>query len=283
MRRTSFAGLFAISLLVWGAPAWAAPSIEDALPPVAPGPMRESARSVLERAFENLYGGDVRDDVEIEARVDGRVVRRHHVRLVRKTVDGRAATLIRFVTNNDYYDRRVLKIENHDRSDDHFIWMPELRRVRRFTAVQRSDAFQGTDLTLEDLEVHRAFRFEIVGRAFSVLQGEPVHVLTIAPLYELGYRRAVLFIAQRDYAMLEAHYYRGSETARPYKVSRAPREEMITTGGHVLPRLWVFTDYERGTETWTRYQARAVDDSLDERLFSATRLEFDPSFRELAR
>jgi hypothetical protein len=270
-----------LGVLAPAAPAAAAQPYEDALPPVAPAPLRESAYSVLTKAFENLYGCDLRDAVEIETLVDGKVVRRHEMRVLRKNIDGRAHLLVRFVTDNDYWDMRVLKIENHDRSDDHFVWVPALRRVRRMTSVQRSDAFQGTDLTLEDLEVHRAFRFEVLGRAFSVLQGEPVHVLTIAPLYELGYRRAILFVSQKDYAVLEVHYYRGESAQRPYKVSRAPREDMERAGDHVLPRLWIFTDYERGTETRARYRARELADDLDDALFSQARIEGDRTVRGL--
>jgi hypothetical protein len=275
------AGIALATALLPAATARAGAPIEDALPPVAPGPMRESARSVLERAFDNLYGIDLDDDIEIEGRVDGKVARNHHLRVLRKNIDGRNHMLVRFVTKNDYWDRRVLKIENHDRSDDHFIWVPELRRIRRFTSVQRSDAFQGTDLTFEDLESHRAFRFEILGRAFSVLEGEPVHVLTIKPLYDLGYTRGILFVAQKDYAVLEAHYYRGENGRRPYKVSYAPREKWEAVGDHVLPRLIVFKDYERGTETWARYRERRQADELDETLFTAARLESDPTFMSL--
>ncbi|HTF33204.1 MAG TPA: outer membrane lipoprotein-sorting protein [Myxococcota bacterium] len=251
--------------------------IEDLAPGPIPYALRESARSVLERAFDNLYGCDLRDEIEIEAHVDGKVVRRHLLRVLRKNIDGRAHMLIHFVTDNDYWDTRVLKIENQDRSDDEFVWTHALGRVRRVTSAQRADAFEGTDLTLEDLEVHRASRFEILGRAFSIVQGEPVHVLTIAPLNDVGYRRAILFIAQKDYVVLEAHYYRGENGRRPYKVSRAPRDQMLETAGHVLPQLWIFTDYERGTESWLRWHRRSIPEDLYDRMLSSDALETQPA------
>ncbi len=251
----------------------AASPIEDAFPTADPGVLREPARRVLERAFDNLYGCDVEEEIELTTRAAGMPVRNHKLRLVRKTIDGRAYLLVRFVTDNDYWDMRVLKIENADRSDDHFIWVPQLRRVRRFTSVQKADQFQGTDLTLEDLEVHRADKFEIVGRAFSVLRGEPVQVLTIEPLSDLGYRRAIMYVSQRDYATLEVHYYRETGGSRPYKVARAPREDMLVSNGHVLPQLWIFTDYQRGTETEARWHHLEVAEGIDKDLFTAARLE----------
>ena len=126
---------------------------------------------------------------------------------------------------------------------------------------------------LEDLEVHRAERFEIVGRAFSVLRGEPVQVLTLEPLLDLGYRRSIMYVSQRDYATLEVHYYRDTGGSRPYKVARAPREDMLVTEGHVLPQHWIFTDYQRGTETEARWHRLQVTDGLDSDLFTAARLE----------
>jgi hypothetical protein len=83
-----------------------------------PYALRESARSVLEHAFVNLCGYDLRDQIEIEAHVDGKVVRRHLLRVLRKNIDGRAHMLVHFVTDNDCWDTRVLEIENQDRSDD---------------------------------------------------------------------------------------------------------------------------------------------------------------------
>lgn len=278
---TRFALCALVGALLASPAARAAAPIEDAFPTADPGTLREPARKVLERAFENLYGCDLEQEIELTTRSAGSPVRNHKLRVLRKTIDGRAHVLVRFVTANDYWDMRVLKIENRDRSDDHFIWVPSLRRIRRFTSVQQADQFQGTDLTLQDLEVKRADRFEIVGRAFSVLRGEPVQVLTVEPLTDLGYRRSIMYVSQRDYATLEVHYYRDTGGNRPYKVARAPREDMLVMDGHVLPQRWIFTDYQHGTETEARWRHLQVVTGLDDELFTAARLEtrnFLPEF-----
>ncbi len=49
-------------------------------------------------------------------------------------------------------DTRFLQIENKDREDDQWIYLPALQRVRRISSSQGGDSFMGSDFTYDDLE-----------------------------------------------------------------------------------------------------------------------------------
>ena len=262
------------SLLLFMAFAAAA---EDA-PPQATGvpedyhPPAPSARQVIERAFDNFYYYDQHADIDFVVRRAGQVVLEYRTELLRKFIDGRAHDLFYFQGDGDLRGRRILRIEHRDRSDDAFVYLPQLRRIRRSVTAQRADKFTGMDVTLEDLEVQRVDKFEIVGRAFASVSGEPVHLVTLKRLLGNTYDRVDFFVAASDYAMLEVRFYRTGEL-NPYKVTRMDRAQMEHYEDRVLPKRIDFEDLDAGTETTIVYRRREVNPELSNAPFSVRSLE----------
>ncbi len=266
-----FPTLLGAALFLGASPA-AAVSLEDLIPLEPSERLRISARDVVANAFDNLYGCDLAQEVVMVTRTENGVTREQRVNMLRKRIKNRAHQLMDYRTTNQFYGLRLLKIEGHGRSDDHFMWVPELQRIRRFTSAQSGDLVQGTDLSFEDLEFRRIEEFAVVGRDLRELDGEWVEQVTIEPLDESPYERADLFIEPRDWVIREVHYYRtGSLT--PFKTIRAPREEMNRFEDRVLPGRWIVTDYERRTQTDVIFRKTLVDPALADHLFSTVVLE----------
>jgi hypothetical protein len=245
-------------------PAWGAR--EDA-PSTFP-----SARAVIERAFENFYYFDMRADLSFEVASQGHPVLHYETELLRKFIDGRAHDLFYFEGDGDMRGRRVLRIERDDRADDAFVWLPELHRVRRYVMAQRADKMLGMEVTLEDLEVQRLAKLEIVGSAFARVDGEPVRIVTVKRLQGGAYDRADFFVATTDSAILEVRFYRQG-AVDPYKVTRMRRETMQQYPGHVLPSRIEFYDRTLGTETTLVFTRREVNPELPSSRFTELSLE----------
>jgi hypothetical protein len=239
---------------------------EDALPRVP------SAQEVIERAFDNFYYFDVHANLDFVVRRAGRTVLHYQTELLRKFINGRAHDLFYFEGDGDLRGRRVLRVERRDRADDAFVYLPELRRIRRHVMAQRADKLIGMDVTLEDLEVQRMDKFEIVGRAFSAVDGEAAHIVTLKRLFESAYDRVDFFVAAGDYAMLEVRFYRQG-ALEPYKVTRMDREWMERYPDRILPRRIDFFDRDAGTETTLVFTRREVDPDLSAARFSTLSLE----------
>jgi hypothetical protein len=243
-----------------------APVPEDYAPPVP------SARQVIERAFENFYYCDLHADIDFVVRQAGRVVLEYQTELLRKFIDGRAHELFYFEGDGDLRGRRVLRIEGSGRADDAFVYLPQLRRIRRLVTAQRADRVVGMDVTLEDLEVQRLANFEILGRAFAAVDGEPAHIVTMKRLLETAYDRVDFFVAAKDYAMLEVRFYREG-ALEPYKVTHMDRASMESYGDRVLPKRIDFEDLSAGTDTTLVFTRREVDPDLSAAPFSTRSLE----------
>ena len=230
-----------------------------------------SARETLERAFENFYQCDVRANLSFEVRRGGQVLH-YDTELLRKFIGGRAHDLFYFEGDGDLRGLRVLRIEQADRADDAFVWVPALRRVRRQAMSQRGDKMLGMEVTLEDLEVQRLEKLEIVGSSFSRVEGEPVRVVTVKRLVGGSYDRADFFVATTDYAILEVRLYRPNAT-EPFKVTRMPRDSMQQYPGHVLPSRIEFHDRVLDTETTMVFDRREVNPELPTDRFTVLSLE----------
>ena len=252
-----------LALLALPAPARA----EEDAPPAFP-----SARETIERAFQNFYYCDMRANLNFEVRSRDHEVLHYETEFLRKFIDGRAHDLFYFQGEGDMRGRRVLRIENLDRADDAFVWLPELNRVRRTVMAQRADKMLGMEVTLEDLEVQRLQKLEIVGSSFSRVDGEPVRIVTMKRLQGGSYDRVDFFVATTDYAILEVRFYR-HDAVDPYKVTRMPRESMQQYPGHVLPSRIEFHDRVLDTETTLVYDRREVNPDLPTDRFTVLSLE----------
>jgi hypothetical protein len=61
-------------------------------------------------------------------------------------------TVVCFVSPDDIKGTAFLVNEKRGRKDDQFLYLPELSKVRRIAASQRSGSFMGTDFAYADLE-----------------------------------------------------------------------------------------------------------------------------------
>ncbi|MCZ6464511.1 MAG: outer membrane lipoprotein-sorting protein [Proteobacteria bacterium] len=231
----------------------------------------DSPASLLARAFENRYELDVTQRLHLVLRSPSGEERSRVLEMASKRVDGRVQSLGRFTHPEWLRGTALLRVENADRSDDLFVYLPSEERVRRVTSAQRADAFLGTDLSYEDLEHRRPGDYRVRDAGRARVEGEDVFIIAATPRYRSGYHEVHFAIAASDFAILEVRYYkRGS--SEPFKILRAPRAAMRTIGGHVVPTRIYITNRTRHTETEVRIDQIAVNPPLDDTLFSASAL-----------
>jgi len=231
-----------------------------------------TAEAILRTAFALRYDLDTRQIVHLVVRNASGDERRRRLHVASKRIDGRLHSLGRFVEPPTLRGTTVLTIENDDRSDDHFIFLPALQRIRRVTSAQRADAFMGTDLSYEDFERRWAEDYAAEMGPAAVVEGAPVFTIRARPRFDSGYARVDFFVARSDFAILEIRYYkRGSP--EPFKVLTAPRAHTEQVDGHVLPTRMVVRNHARSTETEVRIEQLAVNPDLDDSLFTSTAME----------
>ncbi len=68
-----------------------------------------------------------------------------------KNKDGETRSLIIFHSPASVKNTRFLSLENRNRADDQWIYLPALKKVRRIAAGEGNKSFMGTDFTYDDM------------------------------------------------------------------------------------------------------------------------------------
>lgn len=230
------------------------------------------ATEYLRRAFANRYDLSATQRVQLVIRNESGAERRRVVEIATKTIGGRLYSLGRFTEPDYLRGTAILIIENRDRSDDHFVYLPSQKRIRRVSSAQRADTFMGTDFIYEDFERRYVDDYSVAQRGSATIDGESVVIVAAQPRYESAYRQVEFLIAVSDAAILEVRYFQGPKE-EPVKILRAPRSEMRTFGGHVLPTRIEMENRLRKTVSEARFDRITVDPPLDDTLFTTSALE----------
>jgi hypothetical protein len=229
------------------------------------------ARKLLARAIALRYDCDSKARIDLRMR-DGRgSERRRRIRTVAKHIDGRMHSIGRLLSPQHLRGMTILSIEALDRSDDVFVYLPSLGRVRRVSMGRRSDSFLGSDLTYQDLDRHRAEDYGIESLHREALGGESVHVITARPKNPETYQRIAFLIALSDLAILELRYYKTGD-ARASRIVRFPRASIRSADGNLIPTRIHVANTIRGSETEVEISELEVNPEIDDRLFSIVRL-----------
>ncbi len=101
-----------------------------------------------------------------------------------------------------------------NREDDHWLYLPALRKVRRISAADRGDYFLGTDMTYEDIKLETRVSADYRYRTLRAgeADGEPCLWVEAVPkseelARELGYRRVENCIDAHLWMARETHFW----------------------------------------------------------------------------
>ncbi len=247
-------------------PAAPDPAASEAPAPAAP----KTPEAILEAAFTNRYDVDTIYDLELTT--DGpRGYAQRRLHTVTKIVDGRSHSIGRLTEPATVRGMTVMIIETDDGNRDTFVYLPALKRGRRISGAQRSDAFLGTELNFEDFERQRASDFTLERIADEEIGGETCAVIRGVPKEAAAYGQVDFAVAE-DGAILEYRYWKAG-APDPYRIIRAPREHMVESSGHLLPTRFSVTNVIRRITTDAVIHEMDVAPDIDKRIFSMRTLE----------
>ena len=233
---------------------------------------RERALSSLASAFEQLYVSNQVRIARVVVTSRGGEELRYVVHLASKRISDRHHSYGVFTAPDRLRNLTILSIEAQDRSDDHFLYLPASRRVRRISSAQRNDTFMGTDLTYEDFERRRADDYRISATTRGAVGEESTFRIEAAPRYDSGVARVVFEVATSDSAMLRISSYK-RDSANPFRVLEVPRKAMVDIDSMSLPGRFVIDNFARRTRTVVDFDRISIVDSLSSSLFSSANLE----------
>jgi len=110
-------------------------------------------REIARRVYDRDTGDTTHSLVQMVLRESGGDTSTRTVEnWIRESADGTSSSVIVFHEPASVKNTRFLTIENKDRDDDQWIYLPGLGRVRRIAASEGNSSFMGTDFTYDDMQ-----------------------------------------------------------------------------------------------------------------------------------
>jgi hypothetical protein len=260
--RARHAGGLALALLLL-APA-AAPAFEAA----------PDAQQLLDAAFQRRYACPITGVVHIATRKGSARARDRRLHIAAKFVEGRLHTYAIFREPQYVRGMAFLGVESDDptKSEQQFVYLPSLGKVRRVSGSQPTDAFLGTDLSYHDFQRQQPERYRATRAVPGRAGGEAIHTVSVVPVFDAPYSNLEYEIAQADAAILGTRYYKRPDLPA-YKVMQMPRVSMVAAKGCSVPTRVVVDDRQRGTHTELTISELRLDAELEDALFTYSALE----------
>lgn len=151
------------------------------------------------------------------------------------------------------------------RSDDQWIYLPALRRIRRISAEARHDSFMGSDFTYDDISGRHPDddRHELLRRESH--RGENTYVVESVPSDgSAPFDRTVTWVIDGEWIGIRREYF--DDRDRLYKVLEVEEYEQID-GVWVIPRM-TMTDKQRDHSTTMEMREIELNAGLSENIFS---------------
>jgi hypothetical protein len=188
--------------------------------------------------------------------------------------DGKSRVLLRVHKPTDLEGAGLLLIEKSERTDM-FIYLPDLKKVKRVTSHMLSGSLFGSDFTYEDFMQFQGIsvggrREELAG---ATLDGVAVRVLAQYPAEEAGsaYERIVSFWDPEYCVPLKVEMYESGDA--PRKVLRVDRGSLFQSDGVVLPQKAEMKDLRDETSTQLSVHDIEIDVKIPRKYFSKSGLE----------
>jgi hypothetical protein len=230
--------------------------------------------ALLQRAFDARYECTITGVIEIETRKGEMAAMKRRMDVATKSIENRLHTYAVF--REPQYVRGVafLGIEAAEagKSEERFVYLPSLRKIRRVSGSQSEDAFLGTDLSYHDFERQRGANYDVALEGQVTEAGENAWVISARPHRATGYAAVEHVVAVSDFAILATRYFK-KDTDAPYKELWMSRDRMIERGSCRVPTRIRVEDRQRGTSTVLDMKQLRLDAELPDDLFSMVSLE----------
>lgn len=133
--------------------------------------------------------------------------RQMRIRTLEQERDG-DKSLVTFDHPRDVKGTAFLSYTHKEGSDDQWLYLPALKRVKRIASNNKSGPFVGSEFAYEDISSQEVEKYTYKHIKDDVLNGEPVFIVERYPADpKSGYTRQITWIDQEEYRTLKVEYY----------------------------------------------------------------------------
>jgi hypothetical protein len=134
--------------------------------------------------------------------------------------------------------------EDSSRDDDQWLYLPEIKKVKRIASSDKSSSFMGSDFTYSDMTSKNVedYTYEIMKEA--VVDGHKTWQMMVTPksektVEETGYTKSIVFVREDNFVIIQALHYIKLGDKLKY---------MMVTGLEKIDGIWTTTKIQMTTK-----------------------------------
>lgn len=242
----------------------------------------ESAREILDRAKAINDAREPKDVAQhlrmvlVDARGNERV--REIETRVKTVAQNERKTITFFLSPPEVKGVGFLSFAHPDRDDDQWLYLPAMKRVRRITSNVRTQSFQGSDFTYQDLDLFEDIpdwtesdAKSTLVKAKDTIDGVDCAVIELIPQgKDLAYGKLVIWLQPTEATIRRMELHDAKDGALWKTMSLS---EFTTIDGIPTPKLLVMSNEKKGTKTRMELSEVRYNRGIPDDLFTERQLE----------
>jgi len=180
-------------------------------------------------------------------------------------------TLVVFDDPRDVKGTALLTYTHRKGSDDQWLYLPAMRRVKRISSSNRSGSFVGSEFSFEDLLSEELAKYTYRYIREETVAGHRCHVVERYPAYKnSGYTKQVLWMDKSEYRLWKIEFYDRKRS----------KIKTLTYSGYkqYLQRFWraskfTMVNHQNGKSTEIRFKQWSFRTGLTDRDFDQRSLQ----------
>jgi len=187
--------------------------------------------------------------------------------------------LMFFLTPADVQNTGFLTYDYEDSSkdDDQWLYLPELKKVKRIASSDKSSSFMGSDFTYSDMTKKNVEDYTYKIMKEPVVRGHKSWQILVTPksqktIDETGYTKSIIFVRQDNFVVIQALNYIQLGSKLKY---------MIVTGLQKIDGVWTTTKVQMITKkgkkslhkTFLEFSDIKYNQDLEESFFTTRTIE----------
>jgi len=248
----------------------------SAEPSATAAPTLETVRQVVDCIKENLpHRSSVQTLAFVSTDRVGSVSRSVSTLHWERGDNDLSRALLRFLEPVDLKGSGLLMLEQKERGPETFMYLPELRKVRRVSSRAASSSLFGTDFSYEDFERLLGMSVDMRKEKMPDASWKDRAVYVIAtypdPESDSAYERVVNRVAKETCTLLEAEFYEPGNLLR--KRLTIDLDQITREGDRWIPRRQTMEDLRDETKTDLLIEEIELDVKIHRKMFSQRNLE----------
>ncbi len=187
--------------------------------------------------------------------------------------------LMFFITPADVKNTAFLTYDYEDsnKDDDQWLYLPELRKVKRIASSDKSSSFMGSDFTYSDMTSRNVEDYTYKIMKEKKVGGHMTWQMLVTPksektIEETGYTKSIVFVRQDNFVIIQALNY--------IKIGKKLKYMMVK-GLEKIDGIWTITEMQMVTKkgkktlhkTIFKFSDIKYNQGLEESLFTTRTLE----------